>query len=332
MKTPDVHLLTEGVLKGDRSALARAITLVESLRSDHQEMAAELIENCLPHSGNSMRIGITGVPGVGKSSFIEQLGLLWCNEESSKLAVLAIDPSSHISHGSIMGDKTRMNELSRHPSAFIRPTAAGNSLGGVARNTRESILLCEAAGFDKIIVETVGVGQSEHAVHSMTDLFLLLMLPGAGDELQGIKRGIMEMADMIVVNKADGEMKNKAKEAIQDLKIALHMLPPHPSEWITQVYLSSSLMAEGFGDIRKGIQQFEEHQKLKGQFKKRRATQNLFWMQEHLRYLLQNGFNQYKNVKQFKNELEKSVSESKMNPFNAAKELYQTYLNSIKHD
>lgn len=332
-RPPEVKALIDGVLAGKRSALARAITLVESTKAEHELLAEELLEACLPHSGNSLRIGITGVPGVGKSTFIERLGLDWCREEGRKVAVLAIDPSSSYSHGSILGDKTRMNELSRMENAFIRPSAAGDSLGGVARKTRESIVLCEAAGFNTILVETVGVGQSEHSVHSMTDLFLLLMLPGAGDELQGIKRGIMEMADIIVVNKAEGELLNRAREAVRDLKVALHMLPPHPSGWITSVFSCSSLNGEGIKDVEDGIERYERHEKLNGAIQQRRYTQNLFWMREHLRYLLGNGFRRDSHLRQMQEELEKKVAQSLMNPFNAAKTLYHEYLTSIKqHD
>ncbi|MEQ3690211.1 MAG: methylmalonyl Co-A mutase-associated GTPase MeaB, partial [Flavobacterium sp.] len=233
-KQPSATELVDAILKGDKTALSRAITLVESTNVSHLEKATEVIQGCLPHANKSVRIGITGVPGVGKSTFIEAFGK-HLTSLGKKVAVLAVDPSSSISHGSILGDKTRMEELVKDENAFIRPSASGDSLGGVARKTREAIILCEACGFDTIVIETVGVGQSETAVHSMVDFFLLLKIAGAGDELQGIKRGIMEMADAIVINKADGDNMAKAKLAKTEFNRALHMFPAKKSGWMPKV-------------------------------------------------------------------------------------------------
>ena len=231
----------EGIVKGDVTMLSQAVTLVESVKPEHQALAQEVIEKCLPYSGNSVRIGISGVPGAGKSTSIDVFGLHVLEEKGGKLAVLAIDPSSERSKGSILGDKTRMEKLSVHPKSFIRPSPSAGSLGGVARKTRETIILCEAAGFDKIFVETVGVGQSETAVHSMVDFFLLIQLAGTGDELQGIKRGIMEMADGIIINKADGNNVEKAKLAATHFRNALHLFPAPESGWTPQVLIFSRL-------------------------------------------------------------------------------------------
>ena len=236
---PTAEELITGILEGDKTALSRAITLVESTNPEHLEKANEVIKGCLPHANNSIRIGITGVPGVGKSTFIEAFGT-HLTSLGKKVAVLAVDPSSSISHGSILGDKTRMEELVKDKKAFIRPSASGGTLGGVARKTREAIILCEACGFDTIIIETVGVGQSETAVHSMVDFFLLLKISGAGDELQGIKRGIMEMTDTIVINKADGDNIVKAKLAKSEFNRALHLFPPKSSGWMPKVTTCSA--------------------------------------------------------------------------------------------
>ena len=238
--TPSVKELFQGITKGDKTSLSRGITLIESTAIKHQRQAKELIEACLPYANKSIRIGITGVPGVGKSTFIEQFGKLLV-DDGKKVAVLTIDPSSTLSKGSILGDKTRMEELVKEVNVFIRPSASGESLGGVARKTREAIILCEAAGFDTIIIETVGVGQSETAVHSMTDFFLLMKLAGAGDELQGIKRGIMEMADAIVINKADGENIKAAKLAKTEFNRALHLYPAKESGWNPKTITCSAL-------------------------------------------------------------------------------------------
>lgn len=239
----------EGILRGDRVVLGRAITLVESSRPEHRALAQAVLEKCLPHTGNSFRLGITGPPGVGKSTFIEAFGTLLVLEHGRKLAVLAIDPSSQVSGGSILGDKTRMEQLSAEPNAFIRPSPAGHSLGGVTNCTHESMLLCEAAGYDTIFIETVGVGQSETAVAGMVDCFLLLLQPGAGDELQGIKRGIVEMADLLAVNKADGDRTELAKLARKDYAQALHLLPEKPGGWQPKAVTCSALTGEGLAEI-----------------------------------------------------------------------------------
>lgn len=270
---------------GSRSALSQALTLVESKLSLHRKEAEKLIGLALPHSGGSIRIGITGVPGVGKSTFIEVLGE-YLTGQGKKLAVLAIDPSSAKSRGSILGDKTRMEKLSHNEEAFIRPSPSAGSLGGVARKTRESILLCEAAGYDVVLVETVGVGQSETAVKSMVDFFMLLMLAGAGDELQGIKRGIMEMADLLIINKADDLEPRKVKLAMGEYKRALHLFPPNTNEWIPEVLSASALKGKGIEGIWQVVEKFENQQKLKGYFEKNRQEQALNWFEEALGEML----------------------------------------------
>lgn len=322
---PDARHLTEGILKGDRVLLSQAITLVESENSDHQEIAQQLVENCLPHSGKSIRIGITGSPGVGKSTFIETIGKQ-ITASSHHLAVLAIDPSSQLSRGSILGDKTRMPKLSTDPNAFIRPSPAGSSLGGVARKTRETIILCEAAGFDTIIVETVGVGQSETAVHSMVDFFLLLLLPGAGDELQGIKRGIVEMADLVAVNKADGDRIEAAKLARRQYKNALHLSPPKDNGWAPSVVACSALKNEGIEEIRKIIKGFQEQMKANDFFEKNRRQQSLQWFHDSIEDLLKELF--YQNPAMIKQlaQLEKEILEGRQSPFRAAKKLLEMFL------
>lgn len=248
----------DGILRGDRVVLGRAITLVESSLPAHRELASAILEKCLPHTGRSFRIGITGPPGVGKSSFIEAFGGKLVREHGRRLAVLAIDPSSQVSGGSILGDKTRMERLGTEPNAFIRPSPAGSSLGGVANCTHESMLLCEAAGFDTVFIETVGVGQSETAVAGMVDFFLLLLLPGAGDELQGIKRGIVEMADLIAINKADGERIELAKAAKKDYALALHLFPEKESGWLPKAVTCSALTGEGLSEIWAEILDYQE--------------------------------------------------------------------------
>jgi len=267
-----VQEYVDGIITGNRTILGQAITLIESSLPEHNQIAQEIIEKCLPYAGNSIRIGITGVPGVGKSTFIESMGK-YITSKGNKLAVLAVDPSSERSKGSILGDKTRMEELATDPDAFIRPSPSAGSLGGVARKTRETIVLCEAAGFNTIFIETVGVGQSETAVHSMVDFFLLLMLAGAGDELQGIKRGIMEMADAIVINKADGENIRNAEQAKNEYQNALHLFPPTPSGWIPKVLTCSSLVKTGMDEVWKVIHEFIEKQKSSNFFALKRKEQ-----------------------------------------------------------
>jgi len=309
-----------GILSGDRIILSQAITLVESLLPEHQVLAQEIVGKCIPHSGKSLRIGITGVPGVGKSTFIESFGKL-ITSEGRKLAVLAIDPSSERSKGSILGDKTRMEELSIDPNAFIRPSPTAGSLGGVARKTHESLILCEAAGFDTIFIETVGVGQSETTVHSMVDIFLLLMLAGAGDELQGIKRGIMEMADAIVITKADGNNKEKAEIAKQQYINALHLFPKTESGWIPQVTTCSSLNAIGLTAVWKIVSDFFEHVTKKDFLSLKRSRQAKQRMHETIQEGLKTNFYNNSNVKKYLEELENKVLRGEISSFAAANEL-----------
>ncbi len=279
----------DGILSGDRVILSMAITLVESNRRDHHDLSQEILEGLLPYTGNSIRIGITGVPGVGKSTFIESFGDEVIRQGKS-LAVLAIDPSSQRSKGSILGDKTRMESLSVNPKAYIRPSPTGGSLGGVARKTRETIFLCEAAGFDTILVETVGVGQSETSVHSMVDFFLLLMLAGAGDELQGIKRGIMEMADMIAINKADGDNYHKAIQAQSEYQAALHLFPPTLSGWSPKVVVCSAMERSGISEVWERIQEYVALTRKNGFLETNRREQTRYWFREFLAEAIQDDF------------------------------------------
>lgn len=287
-----IDQMYKGILANDRSILARAITLIESNAEQHFSQAQELLQRVLPHSGKSLRIGITGVPGAGKSTFIEAFGMHLC-ELGLRVAVLAVDPSSSISGGSILGDKTRMEQLSRHPLAFIRPSPSQGKLGGVHRKTRETMLLCEAAGFDVILVETVGVGQSEAIIRDMVDFFMLLVLTGAGDELQGMKKGIMELIDAIVVNKADGENKPLALKTKEEYNRILHFIHPATEGWDTKAYTCSSLFQDGMDHIWMMLQQFEKTTKASGIFDKRRKIQNKHWLyslisdQLHLRFFKQ---------------------------------------------
>ncbi|MDP2687650.1 MAG: methylmalonyl Co-A mutase-associated GTPase MeaB [Aequorivita sp.] len=312
--------LIAGILNRNQTELSRAITIIESTAPKHQQQAKEIIEKCLPHANNSIRIGITGVPGVGKSTFIESFGKLLISE-GKKVAVLTVDPSSSISKGSILGDKTRMEELVKEENAFIRPSASGDTLGGVARKTRESIILCEAAGFDVILIETVGVGQSETAVHSMTDFFLLLKLAGAGDELQGIKRGIMEMADSIVINKADGDNLKAAKLAKMEFNRALHLYPEKESGWVPKTLLCSAIKNEGISEIWEMISEYFETVKSNGYFQQKRKEQNKFWLMQTIESRLKSEFYANPSVKK---ELEiqlKALDENKTTPFEAAEKL-----------
>lgn len=316
-KTPSSKELIEGITTGDKTALSRGITLIESTAAKHQIQAKEVIEGCLPFANKSFRIGITGVPGVGKSTFIEQFGKLLVSE-GKKVAVLAVDPSSSLSKGSILGDKTRMEELVKEKNAFIRPSASGESLGGVARKTREAIILCEAAGFDSIIIETVGVGQSETAVHSMTDFFLLLKLAGAGDELQGIKRGIMEMADAIVINKADGENIKAAKLAKTEFNRALHLYPIKESNWKPKALTVSSLNNDGIDDILKMCEAYLLLTVKNGYFQRKRLEQNKFWLLQTIEQRLKSDFFGNPTVaKELKKQL-KLLDSGKTTPFEAA--------------
>jgi LAO/AO transport system kinase len=281
--------IAKGILAGDNMWLSRGITLVESERSDDQDQAAVLLEILLPYSGKSTRIGLTGVPGVGKSTFIEAFGTL-ITKQNLKLAVLSVDPSSAISHGSILGDKTRMQDLSKNPLAFIRPSPSGTALGGVAGSTRDSILLCEAAGYDVVLVETVGVGQSETMVKDMVDFFLLLLLPGGGDELQGIKRGIMEMADGLFINKADGNNLKRAQIARKDYENALHLFLPVVSGWKIPVLTGSALERTGLESVWTSIREFRELTMRSGHFLQNRKHQELRWLHQLTRHRLEMDF------------------------------------------
>jgi len=311
---------TTQILAGNIAYLSRAITLVESTNTKHQEKANQILERCLPYANKSIRIGITGVPGVGKSTFIEAFGT-HMTHLGKKVAVLAIDPSSSINKGSILGDKTRMEKLVTDKNAFIRPSPSGTSLGGVAQKTRESIILCEAAGFDTIIIETVGVGQSETAVHSMVDFFLLLKIAGAGDELQGIKRGIIEMADAIIINKADGENIKNANIAKGEFSRALHLYPPKENGWQPKVLTASALQKTGINEIPELITDYITLSKETGLFNKKRHKQNTYWLLSTIDKQLKDNF--YKNEKvqnQLKIEIER-LELGKTTPFKAAKKL-----------
>lgn len=323
-KQPSAEELITKILKGDKTALSRAITLVESTNPDHLEKANTIIQACLPYANKSIRIGITGVPGVGKSTFIEAFGK-HITTTGRKVAVLAVDPSSTISHGSILGDKTRMEELVKDENAFIRPSASGETLGGVARKTRETIILCEAFGFDTIIIETVGVGQSETAVHSMVDFFLLLKISGAGDELQGIKRGIMEMADAIVINKADGDNIAKAKLAKAEFNRALHLFPAKQSGWIPTATTCSSYTKEGINEVWETLSAYFELVRSNHYFEEKRQNQNQFWMMETINEQLKSNFYNHPEIIKLLEENKKAVQNDEISPFAAAMNLLKRY-------
>ncbi len=316
--------MVEGILKGDVTTLSRAVTLVESLAPAHQAIAQEVIEKCLPYSGNSRRIGITGVPGAGKSTSIDVFGL-HVLRQGGRLAVLAIDPSSERTKGSILGDKTRMEKLSLEQDAFIRPSPSAGSLGGVARKTRETIVLCEAAGFDNIFVETVGVGQSETAVHSMVDFFLLIQLAGTGDELQGIKRGIMEMADGIVINKADGDNIPRAQLAQAQFKNALHLFPMPESGWLPEVLTYSGYYELGIPEVWDMIDRYFEFVKANGYFDLRRARQARYWMYETINEQLRANFYGDPEIEAMLAAKEARVLASQQSSFTAAKDVLDIY-------
>lgn len=321
---PSATELVSEILNGNITALSRAITLVESANPEHLKKANEIITLCLPHANQSVRIGITGVPGVGKSTFIEAFGI-HLTALGKKIAVLAVDPSSSLSKGSILGDKTRMEDLVKTENAFIRPSPSGTSLGGVARKTRETIILCEAAGFDTIIIETVGVGQSETAVHSMVDFFLLLKIAGAGDELQGIKRGIIEMADAIAINKADGDNLKASKLAKVEFSRALHLYPQKESEWQPKVTLCSALKREGISELWSLISDYIKHTKANAYFEHHRIEQNKFWLLQTIEERLKSDFfNQPKIKNELKLQLQ-LIEDGKTTPFVAAE--YLLHLN-----
>lgn len=321
---PSAEELVTGILSGNITDLSRAITLVESLNPDHLIKANEVINACLPHANKSVRIGVTGVPGVGKSTFIEAFGK-YLTQLGKKVAVLAVDPSSSISHGSILGDKTRMEELVKDKNAYIRPSASGDTLGGVARKTRETITLCEACGFDTIIIETVGVGQSETAVHSMVDFFLLLKIAGAGDELQGIKRGIMEMADAIVINKADGDNVRKANLAKTEFNRALHLFPAKKSGWTPTTATCSAITQDGIPDVWKTISSFLELTKGNDYFYTKRAEQNEYWLMETINEQLKFNFQNDPEIQKLLDSTKKAVQNDEISPFAAAQLLLKTY-------
>lgn len=319
-RTPSISELVKGILNKDQVALSRAITIIESTAPKHQQLAKELIEQCLPHANKSIRIGITGVPGVGKSTFIESFGKFLISK-GKRVAALTVDPSSSISKGSILGDKTRMEKLAKDENAYIRPSSSGDTLGGVARKTRETIILCEAAGFDVILIETVGVGQSETTVHSMTDFFLLLKLAGAGDELQGIKRGIMEMADSIVINKADGDNRKAAKIAKNEFARALHLYPTKKSEWTPKTLLCSALHNEGIDAIWEVILEYYKTVNSNGYFQHKRKEQNKYWLMQTIESRLKSEFYSDPLVKKELEKQLKAVDKNKTTPFEAAESL-----------
>lgn len=315
----------EGILKGNSAILGQAVTLVESTNPEHQKVAQEVIEKCLPYSGKSVRIGISGVPGAGKSTSIDEFGIHVLKEYGGKLAVLAIDPSSERTKGSILGDKTRMEKLSVHPDSFIRPSPSAGSLGGVARKTRETIILCEAAGYDKIFVETVGVGQSETACHSMVDFFLLIQLAGTGDELQGIKRGIMEMADGIIINKCDGNNVDKCQLAATQFRNALHLFPMPESGWSPEVLTYSGFYGYGIKEIWDMVYRYIDFVKENGYFEHRRNEQAKYWMYESINEQLRNSFFQNPTIDDMLRAEENAVLQGQKTSFVAAKQLLDAY-------
>ncbi len=325
---PSVDQLVDGILHGDRVMLSRAITLVESSRFDHRRKSQEIIERCIPYSGKSIRLGITGVPGAGKSTTIEALGKM-LTALNHKVAVLAIDPSSERSKGSILGDKTRMEELSTDPNAFIRPSPSAGSLGGVARKTREIITLCEAAGFDTVIVETVGVGQSEVAAHSMVDFFLLLQLANTGDELQGIKRGIMEMADMIAINKSDIDLE-KSQLAAQQFRNALHLFPMPDSQWTVPVILCSAYSKLGLQEIWNNVLEYVAFTKKNGYFYHKRQQQNLRILDETIENTLKERFYNAPGMEEKIETIKKEILENKVSAYTAAERLVDGEQNSLE--
>lgn len=327
-KKLEVEDYVSGILAGDISILGQAVTLVESSLNSDQAIAQKVIERCLPYSGKSVRLGITGVPGAGKSTFIESLGTKLC-EAGKRLAVLAIDPSSERSKGSILGDKTRMTELSMAKNAFIRPSPSAGSLGGVARKTRETIVLCEAAGYNTIFVETVGVGQSETAAHSMVDFFLLLQVTGTGDELQGIKRGIMEMADGIAINKCDGQNINKAQVAKTQFRNALALFPPTESGWKPDVTTCSAVEGTGIMDVWKMVEDYIVFIKRNGYFDRQRTRQAKYWMYETINSHLLNSFYQNEQMEHLINEAERKVLNNELSSFIAANQLLEEYYKTL---
>jgi LAO/AO transport system kinase len=326
-----VDALVEGILKGDVTMLSQAVTLIESVNPAHQQKAQEVINRCLPYSGHSVRIGISGVPGAGKSTSIDEFGIHLLKEHGGRLAVLAIDPSSERSKGSILGDKTRMEKLSVHPDSFIRPSPSAGSLGGVARKTRETIILCEAAGFDKIFVETVGVGQSETACHSMVDFFLLIQVAGTGDELQGIKRGIMEISDGIVINKCDGDNVDRCQMAATNFRNALHFFPMPESGWMPQVLCYSGFYGTGVKEIWDMIYQYFDFVRQNGYFERRRQEQAKYWMYESINEHLKTSFYNNQVIVDLLPLAEQAVLEGQKTSFVAAQDLLERYFKELSH-
>lgn len=321
------HII-DGILNGDRAILAQAITLIESSRGSDRELAEQVIEDCLPLSGNSLRVGITGVPGAGKSSLIEALGRFLIDAYGEKVAVLAVDPSSQITGGSILGDKTRMPFLSSSEMAFIRPSPSRGSPGGVAQRTREAMLLCEAAGYRTVLVETIGVGQSETAVHDMVDFFLLILLTGAGDELQGIKRGVMELADLVAINKADGENLAAAERAAAETQNALHFFPASPSGWTPRAIPCSAHTGRGIADLWGWVREHAALAKTNGCFDANRREQRRRWMHEILEQGLKQFFISHPLIRLRMQGFEREVADGETTPFRAARKLLEMYSNA----
>ncbi len=329
-KRPDISSLKEGVLAGNRVMLSRAITLAESKLETDRNLAEKLMDELMPYTGKSFRLGVTGVPGVGKSTFITRFGKKLI-EEGYKLAILAIDPSSPTTGGSILGDKTRMGDLATHPQVYIRPSATGGTLGGISATTRECSLICEAAGYDFIIIETVGVGQSEVGVRHMVDAFLLLLLPGSGDELQGIKKGIMEMADIIVVNKSDGVNATQARETRQAYSRALKLFPPKPHNFPTKVLTCSSLSGQGTGKIWKELSDFWRNTLDSGYMKQERSRQRVLWAKSHIKELMEYYFYGHPRVKEELPGLLLQVEDGKLSSLSAARKLIDMFFNTSIH-
>ena len=327
--TQETAALADGVLGGNRRALAQAITLIESTRGDHRDAASALLQRLMPHAGNAIRLGVSGVPGVGKSTFVEALGN-HVIDSGHRVAVLTVDPSSAISGGSILGDKTRMELLSRRPEAYIRPSPAGTTLGGVTRRSREALILCEAAGFDVVIVETVGVGQSETKVADMTDMFVLLQLPGGGDELQGIKRGIMELADLILINKADGELQTLAERSASEYRNALRLLHPRSANWKVEVQTCSARDGVGIAEAWDAVLQHRETLEASGQLMQRRAAQARDWMWSEVSESLIASLQSDAKVRKQIPAMEAAVSEGEVPPTVAAAQLLDIFLDHQK--
>lgn len=320
--------IVDGILRGDRTILAQAITLIESSLAADRELAEQILEDCLPHSGNSIRVGITGVPGAGKSSVIERLGAYLTDERGQKVAVLAIDPSSQLSGGSILGDKTRMTSLASSEMAFIRPSPSRGTLGGVAQRTREAMLLCEAAGYSNILIETVGVGQSETAVHEMVDFFLLITLTGAGDELQGMKRGVMELADLVAINKADGANLAAAERARHEAENALHYFPRPANGWTTRALTCSAHTGKGIVELWKCVMEYAGLTKANDWFSVNRQNQTRRWMHEIIEQGLRQRFESHSVIRKRMEELEQEVFEGRTTSFRAARTLLEIYSDS----